>query len=329
MVAEEESNNQGQRTGYHGSIPGHNIVNRNRKEDELRLYNDYFAENAKFIESQFRRRFRMSRHLFLRIANAVEAHNPYFKQRAYALGVLGLSCLQKVTAAHRILAYGIPADLTDEYLRIGETTTIESLRAFVKATVEVFGDWYLRAPNEADICRLLSNGEQRGFPGMLGKVVASQDLLIWHAFFGMHGSLNDINVLDWSPILAALAESRTARVNYTINGHEYIMGYYLADEIYPNWSSFVKTIPRPLGAKRKYFASKQESARKDVEQAFEVLQSRFAIVRGPVQYWDEETLAYIMKACIIMHNMIIEDKGAMNLVFDHEHEVNFFYISVT
>ena len=124
----------------------------------------------------------------------------------------------------------------------------------------------------------------------------------------MPGSLNDINVLDRSPIFAALAKCRTAPVNYTINGHEYTMRYYLADEIYVNWSTFVKTILRPLGAKRKYFASKQESAKKDVGRAFGVLQSRFVIVRGPVQYWDEETLANIMKACIIMHNMIIEDE---------------------
>jgi len=154
--------------------------------------------------------------------------------------------------------------------------------------------------------------------------VATQDLWIWHAFFGIPGSLNDINVLDRSSIFAALVEGRTAPVNYTINGHEYTMRYYLADEIYPNWSTFVKTISRPLGVKKKYFPSKQESARKDVERAFGVLQSRFVIVRGPVRYWDEEMLAYIMKACIIMHNMIIEDEGAMNLGFDHEHEVNSF-----
>jgi hypothetical protein len=92
--------------------------------------------------------------------------------------------------------------------------------------------------------------------------VASQDLWIWHAFFGMPGSLNDINVLNRSPIFAALAKGHTAPVNFTINGHEYTMRYYLADEIYPNWSTFVKTIPKPLGAKRKYFASKQESARR-------------------------------------------------------------------
>ena len=170
VVADKESNNQGWRTKYRGSILGHSIVNRNRKKGELKLYNDYFAENPKFTKSQFRRRFRMSRRLFLRIANAVEAHNPYFKKRTDALGVLGLSCLQKVIAAHMILAYGIPTDLTEEYLRIGETTAIESRGAFVKAIVEVFGDWYLRAPNKADICRLLSIREQRGFPGMLGSI---------------------------------------------------------------------------------------------------------------------------------------------------------------
>jgi hypothetical protein len=95
-------------------------------------------------------------------------------------------------------------------------------------------------------------------PTIILEAVASQDLWIWHALFGMPGSLNDINVLDRSPIFVVLAEGRTALVNYKINGHEYTMRYYLADEIYSNWSTFVKTIPKPLGAKRKYFASKQE-----------------------------------------------------------------------
>ena len=53
MAAEEESLNEGRRTGARGSVTGHNIVNRGRKEGALRLYNDYFAENPKFIESQF------------------------------------------------------------------------------------------------------------------------------------------------------------------------------------------------------------------------------------------------------------------------------------
>ena len=31
-------------------------------------------------------------------------------------------------------------------------------------------------------------------------------------------------------------------------------------------------------------------------------------MRGPAHFWDEETLADIMKACIIMHNMVIKDE---------------------
>lgn len=86
------------------------------------------------------------------------------------------------------------------------------------------------------------------------------------------------------------------------------MGYYLADGIYPRWATFVKTISQPLGNKRKYFAKGQEATRKDVERAFGVLEARFAIIRGPARFWDKETLREIMTACVIMHNMIIEDE---------------------
>ena len=59
------------------------------------------------------------------------------------------------------------------------------------------------------------------------------------------------------------------------------MRYYLADDIYPKWVIFVKTIPSLQGQKRKLFAIAEEAYRKDVERAFGVLQARFAIVRGP------------------------------------------------
>jgi hypothetical protein len=52
----------------------------------------------------------------------------------------------------------------------------------------------------------------------------------------------------------------------------------------------------------------QEAARKDVERCFGVLQARFAVVKGPARFWREDDLAAIMKACIILHNMIIEDE---------------------
>jgi hypothetical protein len=162
----------------------------------------------------------------------------------------------------------------------------------------------LRSPNPEDIARLLAIGESRGFPGMLGsidcmhwkwkncrnawrgmysghireptiilEVVAYHDLWIWHAFFGLPGSHNDINVLERSNVFANLAEGSAHPVNYSVNGHNYIMGYYLADGIYHSWATFVKTIHAPQRNKRKKFAAAQESARKDVERAFGVLQA--------------------------------------------------------
>ena len=83
--------------------------------------------------------------------------------------------MQKITAVFRMLAYGLPADATDEYVKIGESTTIESMKRFCRAIVEVFGERYLRSPTPNDVARLLHIGEQRGFPGMLG----SLDCMHW------------------------------------------------------------------------------------------------------------------------------------------------------
>ena len=76
----------------------------------------------------------------------------------------------------RVIAYGVPADYADEYLRIGEDSTIESVRRFVKVIVRVFGPEYLRAPNEDDTKKLMAANERRGWPGMLGSI----DCMHWN-----------------------------------------------------------------------------------------------------------------------------------------------------
>ena len=112
----------------------------------------------------------MSRSLFFHLQSVLEAHDPYFIQKRNAVGMLGLSSLPKMTAALRILTYKVTADSIDEYVRIGESTTVESLKKFVKAGVNIFSEEYLRSPNSNDIARLVTVNEKRGFPGMLESI---------------------------------------------------------------------------------------------------------------------------------------------------------------
>ena len=60
--------------------------------------------------------------------------------------------------------------------------------------------------------------------------------------------------------------------------------------------------------KDKLYAKEQESARKDVECAFGVLQSHFAIVQRPARFWKPDDVVNIIQACVILHNMIVEDE---------------------
>jgi hypothetical protein len=325
-------------------------IRREREDGHNRLWRDYFADNPIFGDDLFRRRFRMRRDLYNRLLSAIVPYDRYFLQRPDATNTLGLSTHQKLTAALRILAYGSAADAIDEYVRIGESTVLKTLRRFCLAVVNVFGPQYMRYPTAEDVQRLLEENKSRGFPGMLGSVdcmhwtwkncpaawhgqytghvreptiileaVASYDLWFWHAFFGMPGCNNDLNVLNRSNLFNNLLDGRAPAANYSINNHNYHMGYYLADGIYPPLATIVKTYSNPDTQKKKKFAQMQEAARKDVERAFGVLQARFAIVKGPARFWDADTLSYIMKTCIILHNMIVEDEREEG-IFDYDYD---------
>ena len=81
----------------------------------------------------------MRHSLFLRILFRVEAHEPYFTQKKKMLPKsLVYLPLQKMTAALRMLAYGVSTNFMNEYVRIAENTAMMSLKKFVVAVVAIF-----------------------------------------------------------------------------------------------------------------------------------------------------------------------------------------------
>ncbi|WVZ69421.1 hypothetical protein U9M48_018209, partial [Paspalum notatum var. saurae] len=317
-----------------GSVFGHKIYKRDREGAERLLMQKYFDEEPIFDDNQFRRRYRMRKPLFLRIVDDVTAANSFFKQKRNAAGAKGFSPIHKCTAAMRQI-----------WWMMGESTVLKSVKEFVKTINLVYGDKYLRPPTQQEVEEMMRANEARGFPGMIGsidcmhwewancpsgwhgmykghkgkptmilEVVASHDLRIWHAFFGLPGSHNDINVLHRSPIFDDLANGRAPEVEFTVNGNLYTMGYYLADGIYPDWATLVKSVSGPVSNKQKIYAQRQESCRKDVERTFGVLRAKWKILHSPARMWKTRDLNAIVRACVILHNMIIEDEKGADVV---------------
>nr|XP_043638361.1 uncharacterized protein LOC122609378 [Erigeron canadensis] len=175
----------------------------------------------------------MDKTMFLDIVRDIEANFPYFQEGYDARKRKSFMAIQKCTSAVRQLVTGNAPDWYDEYLCMAARTAREILDYFCDAIIRLYSREYLRRPTSHDVARIFEAHELRHhLPGMLGsidcthvdwsacprclrgqytrgdhkgptimlEITASQDLWIWHAFFGVPGSNNDINVLNTSDL---------------------------------------------------------------------------------------------------------------------------------
>ncbi|XP_071728125.1 uncharacterized protein [Rutidosis leptorrhynchoides] len=147
-----------------------------------------------------------------------------------------------------------------------------------------------------------------GYPSIMLEAVASYDGWFSHAYYGPAGSNNDINVLNQSDFFTELLAGEAPPCMFTVNGCTFNKGYYLADGIDPEWTTLVKSFRNPIDTKQSKFSKYQASARKDIERALGVLQGRWTIVQHPGRPYYICQIRRIMLTCIILNNMITEDK---------------------
>nr|GEV04104.1 hypothetical protein [Tanacetum cinerariifolium] len=192
----------------------------------------------------------MARPLFNRIVTVVTNYDPFLHNNTDCTGREGIFLLIKCTSTIHKLAYGVNGNFLDEYMKISERSSRTALDHFCEAVMEIYGPEFLRKPPVTDIEKLYRHHEEK------------------HGFSGMLGSLN---CTDWEC---------------------YPSRYYLIDGIYPELAPLIYTIPEPADDdhKRILYKQKQESARKDVEQAFGVLKKKWAVLANPTRVQKKKEL---------------------------------------
>ena len=324
-------------------------VERHRVFYSRLLFNDFWGDSPVYNATFFKRFFKVPIGLFNDIVTNVTAYDPYFKQKRDAAGRYGLTPLQKMCSSLRQLTSGVCSAEHDDKYRMAASTGREAMKRFCKSVIAIYSDDALRHPNTSDINRLLDEGDEAGFPGCIGSIdcmhwhwkncpsswrgmfqgrsgiptvileaIADKSTRFWHFNFGSPGAVNDVNVLDKSPLFANAVRGEAPRVNNSVNGNNYEYAYWLGDGIYPTYACFVKTIPNPTTRMQKMFATAQEAKRKDIERAFGILQARFHILTSGCRLWDRHEMSNIIRTCVILHNLTID--------YEMKHNVDSTYI---
>ena len=133
--------------------------------------------------------------------------------------------------AFRVIAYGEAADRADECLRLSRMVIAKSTKLLMKFIVRQWGPAYLRRPSQDELNNIMERNKERGIPRCMGSLdychwewhqcltgmagayhrrkgqrsvvvesVCDEGLWMWPLFVGAPGSINDINVMQQSPL---------------------------------------------------------------------------------------------------------------------------------
>lgn len=156
---------------------------------------------------------------------------PIFQQKSDAIGTLRASKDQKLLVTLLQLSSGSVFTQFVSYIRLQESTMLESQKSFCKEVIKCFGEEHLRRPSLAELMELSEYYARLGFPGCIGavdcsgwewkncpvashgqnkgkdckpmlrvEVISDDKLMIWHVMFGSPGSKNDISIMSQSEL---------------------------------------------------------------------------------------------------------------------------------
>lgn len=307
---------------------------------------DYLGPKPLFADKQFKKQFRIEMSRMERLLQDVgNSGISYYLNRVDAAGNEGASMEARLLLPLKTLAYGVPSHCFQDYFQMSDQMARQAMREFDEMMKKLYKGEYLRVPTTHDVKRTVQLHQARHkIPGMFASLdcmhvpwkncpVAWQGsyhgakgcptlvlegacdyhMWLWSACFGFAGTLNDKTILSLSELYDKLIdgtflEMESTSVPYNISREEFNKLFILVDGIYPQWSRFVKGMKEPVFEAERRFTEWQESARKDIERAFGVLQSKFQFMARPINLISLHYIGDRVTTCLILHNMCVNDR---------------------
>ena len=136
-----------------------------------------------------------------------------------------------------------------------------------------------------------------------------------HLSYGYAGTLNDLTILNFSPLLERLidgyydsVEKRSGAVPYKIGNQVFDRTFVLVNGIYLPYSRFVKGMKQPITEEEKQYTSWQEGARKDIERASGILKGCWQFMARPILLLNLADVGRRVQTCLILHNILVCDR---------------------
>ena len=311
------------------------------------ILEDYLCPQPLFDGREFETMFRISRGRFqCLMEDFKKSENDFYSGAPDCFGHKVASLQARLLLPLKCMAYGVPPHCFRDYFQMSKTLAKDCCNNFHETINKLYTDEYLRAPTAADLKAITRlHKAVHGLPGMLGSLdcmhvywdkcpVAWQGafkngakkkasivlegmsdfhLFLWHEMFGFAGTLNDLNILNLSPLLdmilnGELEELEKLIPNFIIMNEIFEQLYMLVDGIYPLFSRFVKGYKEPIGELQTALTKWQESARKDIERAFGVLQAKFQCVARPIVLRNPKRIEAMVQATLVLHNMCVLER---------------------
>lgn len=157
------------------------------------------------------------------------------------------------------------------------------------------------------------------------EAICDHHTFFWHASYGYAGTMNDLNILNFSPLLERLLdgsfeeiESGCKRIPFMVGDQEFCQTFILVDGVYPPYSRFVKGITQPITEEERKFTRWQEKSRKDIERGFGIFKGCWQYAANPIYALSLKVISKTILTCLILHNILTADRvmGDMSKQYD-------------